>query len=107
MLVPSRPDDPASDANRKAWKSLAQFKKPFLTLFSDGDPITKGGEKILQKMIPGTQESPHITITEAGHFLQEDKGKEIAELMISFIRMEPWTSAEFPKELLKSTFIGY
>ncbi len=88
-LVPASPDDPASVPNRKAWETLMQWKKPFLTTFSDKDPITKGGERVLQKLIPGTQGQPHTTIADAGHFLQEDKGEALAQVIVDFIRRTP------------------
>lgn len=86
LLVPITPNDPAAEKNRAAWKVLSQWKKPFLTAFSDSDPITAGGDKLMQKLIPGTKGQPHTTITNAGHFLQEDKGDELAEVVISFVR---------------------
>jgi len=85
LLVPTRPDDPASAANRAAWAALARWEKPFLTLFSDSDPITAGGDRILQRAIPGARGQPHQTVTGAGHFLQEDKGPELARLVVDFI----------------------
>jgi len=85
-LVPTSEDDPAIPTNLEAWKGLTGFTKPFLCLFSDKDPITAGGEKILKKYIPGTNDMPHQTITDAGHFLQEDKGNEIANIMVDFMR---------------------
>ncbi len=85
LLVPTRPDDPASAANRAAWAALTRWEKPFLTLFSDADPITAGGDQILQRAIPGARGQPHRTIAGAGHFLQEDKGPELARLMVDFI----------------------
>ncbi len=84
-LVPNTPDDPAASANRKAWKSLMRFHKPFLTAFSDGDPITSGGERAFQRLVPGAKGQPHTTITGAGHFLQEDKGPELAQVVIDFM----------------------
>jgi haloalkane dehalogenase len=84
-LVPTLTDDPASEANREAWKSLRSWEKPFLTAFSDGDPVTRGGERVFQKLIPGAQGQPHATITGAGHFLQEDKGEELANVVVDFI----------------------
>ncbi len=84
-LVPITPDDPASDANRKAWTNLRKFEKPFLTAFSDGDPITKGADKVLQKEIPGTKGQPHTTVKGGGHFLQEDKGEELAQVVVDFM----------------------
>ena len=84
-LVPTTPDDPASAPNRAAWQALAQFDKPFLTAFSDKDPITRGGERIMQKLIPGTKGQPHTIITGGGHFLQEDKPAVLAQLIIDWI----------------------
>ncbi|MDH3620541.1 MAG: haloalkane dehalogenase [Gammaproteobacteria bacterium] len=84
-LVPIRPDDPASDANRAAWKVFKQWTKPFLTTFSNRDPIMRGGEKIWQESVPGARDQEHVIIRNAGHFLQEDKGPEIADALIRFI----------------------
>lgn len=70
-LVPMTPDDPASEANRRAWTVLEQWEKPFLTTFSNGDPITRGGDRYMQKRIPGAKGLPHTTL-KGGHFLQED-----------------------------------
>ncbi|HUN56243.1 MAG TPA: haloalkane dehalogenase [Smithella sp.] len=84
-LVPSTPDDPASSANREAWKVLSRFEKPFVTMFSDGDPITRGGEKIFQKLVPGANGQPHTIIKGGGHFLQENRGEEFAAAVVDFI----------------------
>ena len=85
-LVPASPDDPAAPANRKAWESLAKFDKPFLTAFSDKDPVTAGGEKVLRKLIPGCAGQPHTSIENGGHFLQEDQGEALARVVIDFIQ---------------------
>ncbi len=85
-LVPIKPDDPAAPANRRAWEVLSQWKKPFLTAFSDGDAITRGGEQIMQQRIPGAQGQPHAIVKGAGHFLQEDKGEELANLIIAWMK---------------------
>ncbi len=77
-LVPVTPDNPASAANRQAWEVLKKWKKPFLTTFSNGDPIMRGGDKYLQSKIPGTSGLPHVTL-KGGHFLQEDSGIEFAQ----------------------------
>jgi haloalkane dehalogenase len=86
MLVPSSPDDPAAGANRKAWEVLQAWDKPFLTAFGDSDPITRGADRVLQELIPGAKGQPHVTIPDAGHFLQEDKGEELAEIVVAFMR---------------------
>ncbi len=77
-LVPTSPDNPATTANKAAWQELKQWTKPFLTTFSNGDPIFKGGDKYLQNNIPGCRNMPHITL-KGGHFLQEDSGTEFAQ----------------------------
>ncbi len=86
LLVPISPDDPAAAANRKAWEVLRQWEKPFLTAFSDSDPITRGGDRAFQALVPGTKGLPHRTIAGAGHFLQEDKGEELAQVVVEFVR---------------------
>lgn len=93
MLVPVSPNDPATPANRKAWDILKSWDKPFLTAFSDGDPITAGGDKVFQKLIPGCNGQAHTTIAGAGHFLQEDKGEELAKVVVDFIAATPPTTA--------------
>ncbi|MFQ5834121.1 MAG: haloalkane dehalogenase [Candidatus Thorarchaeota archaeon] len=73
--------------NQKVWDEvLTKWEKPFLTAFSDRDPITAGGERPFQKRIPGAQNREHVTIKNAGHFLQEDKGEELAQVLLDFIR---------------------
>ena len=84
-LVPDNPKSPESEANRNAWKVLSQWKKPFLTCFGDSDPITKGGDMFFQKMIPGSKGQAHTTIAGGGHFIQEDKGEELAKIVNDFI----------------------
>jgi haloalkane dehalogenase len=85
LLVPVTADNPASQANRDAWKKLAKFEQPFLTAFSDQDPVTAGIDQTFQKLIPGCRGQEHLTIKDGGHFLQEDKGEELAAVIIQFI----------------------
>jgi haloalkane dehalogenase len=84
-LVPTSADDPAERANQAAWAVLRTFDRPFLCTFSDGDPITKGGERAFVGTVPGSQGQPHRTIAGAGHFLQEDAGPELAGVIVEFI----------------------
>ncbi len=88
-LVPTSPDDPAAEANKRAWQVLATFERPFLTCFSDSDPITKGGAAPFLARVPGTNGQAHTTITGAGHFLQEDNGRQLAEVLAAFIAATP------------------
>ena len=85
LLVPTRPDDPASDANRAAWEVLSTYARPFLTAFSDQDAVTRGNDEHLQKRIPGAAGQPHTTIVGGGHFLQEDRGEELAQVVVDFV----------------------
>jgi haloalkane dehalogenase len=88
-LVPATPDDPAAPANRAAWAALGRFTRPFLTAFGDRDPITQGADALLQAHVPGAQGQPHTTIAGAGHFLQEDRGEALAEVVADFIARTP------------------
>jgi haloalkane dehalogenase len=85
-LVPTRPDDPATEANRAAWAVLRTLDIPFLCPFSDGDPITAAMAPILKRTMPGALGREHPTITGAGHFLQEDAGPALAEVIADFVR---------------------
>lgn len=89
LLVPATPDDPAAEANRAAWGVLSQWRKPFLTAFSDSDPVTAGGDKLMQKLIPGCEGQAHTTIVNGGHFLQEDQGEKLAEVVVNFVAKNP------------------
>jgi haloalkane dehalogenase len=84
-LVPITPEHPSVAENQAAWKVLERFTRPCLTAFSDSDPITRGGEQIFQQRVPGAKGQPHVTIANAGHFLQEDQPDAIADLLHRFI----------------------
>ena len=84
-LVPTSGDDPEAPANRAAWAVLEQFHKPVLCAFSDKDPVTAGGERTFLRRIPGTQGQAHLTIEGAGHFVQEDAGPQLAQVILAFI----------------------
>lgn len=89
MLVPSSPDDPASADNRAAWEVLRTLEIPWLTAFSDQDPVTGGGHAVFQREVPGAQGQPHTTIEGGGHFLQEDRGPELAAVILDHIARNP------------------
>jgi haloalkane dehalogenase len=86
LLVPLTVNDPGAAEMRKARKLLAKWEKPVQILFSDSDPIMRGGDRFFRRLIPSAAESPDITIENAGHFLQEEKGEEIAEQILAFLR---------------------
>jgi haloalkane dehalogenase len=85
VLVPISPDDPASAPNKAAWTVLEKWEKPALTAFSDQDPITRGADRAFQARVPGTKGQPHTTIEGGGHFLQEDKGEELANVIVEWL----------------------
>jgi haloalkane dehalogenase len=84
-LVPTAPDDPATEANRAAWTRLTQWRKPFLVAFSDGDPITADMAPVLRRAVPGADGIEHPTLEGAGHFLQEDAGDVLGQQVARFI----------------------
>jgi haloalkane dehalogenase len=88
-FVPITPDNPERENNERAWEMFKRWDKPFLTLFSSRDPITRGGQKIWQQSVPGAQGQPHAITRGAGHFLQEDKGAELASKIADYIRSTP------------------
>ena len=88
-LVPTSPGDPASEANRAAWRQLSAWDKPFLVAFSDRDPITGAMAPILKRAVPGAAGIEHPVIEGAGHFLQEDAGERLGALIAGFVRSRP------------------
>lgn len=84
-LVPTSADDPAVPANLAAWQVFKQWEKPFLTCFSDSDPITGGGDAPFVKLIPGAHGQPHVTVANAHHFFQEDAAPELARVIIDAV----------------------
>lgn len=84
-LIPQTPQDPEAEPNRRAWATLARLDLPVLTAFSDGDPITAGADRPFRERLPGAQGQPHTVIEGAGHFLQEDAGQRLAEVVAAFV----------------------
>ncbi|MDH5372766.1 MAG: alpha/beta fold hydrolase, partial [Acidimicrobiia bacterium] len=85
-LVPTDHDAPSAAENRVAWRSLRRFKKPFLTVFSDLDPITGGTEEAFKTSIPGAVGRPHTRLRNAGHFIAEDRTDRLIKIISRLIR---------------------
>lgn len=85
LLVPLEAHEPEARANARAWQALERFDRPFLTAFSDGDPIMRGADAPMRARIPGAAGQPHATIAGGGHFLQEDRGEALAGVVADWL----------------------
>jgi haloalkane dehalogenase len=84
-LIPIRPDMAGIAENRRAWAQLEQFERPFVTAFSDSDPTTAPWAEVFRRRIPGAAGQPHPVIANAGHFLQEEQGEALAEVLVALL----------------------
>ncbi len=94
ILIPVTPSDEGAAINRATWEALAHFDRPFLTAFGDSDPGTGGWDAIFQERVPGARGQAHTTIKNAGHFIQEDAGEELAGIVTAFIKSTESTTAK-------------
>jgi haloalkane dehalogenase len=88
-LYPDGDDHPSNIANKAAWAVLESWTKPFLTCFSDGDPVTAGGQRAFERAVPGASGQRHVIVEGGGHFVQEDKGPELAAILVDFVASNP------------------
>jgi haloalkane dehalogenase len=88
-LVPLTGNDPAAARNRATWSALADFDRPLLTAYSDGDDASAGWEALFTERVPGARGQPHRTIAGAGHFVPEEKGEELGDIVADFVAATP------------------
>ncbi|MCW2734487.1 MAG: putative hydrolase or acyltransferase of alpha/beta superfamily [Mycobacterium sp.] len=84
-LIPLTRNDPGAAIGRATMAVLERWRKPFLTAYSDGDPATRGWEGVFQRRVPGARGQNHVTITGAGHFVQEQRGQELGRIVAEFV----------------------
>ena len=84
-LMGTTPRSECARINRDSVESLRASGVPLLTAFSDGDPGTAGWAEVMADWIPGAAGQLHVTIAGAGHFLQEDRGPELADVVAQFV----------------------
>ena len=84
-LLPLTRNDVGAKIGRRTMPALEQFDRPFVTCYSDGDPATRGWDRVFQERVPGARGCDHVTIAGAGHFLQEDAGEELAHVVAEVI----------------------
>jgi haloalkane dehalogenase len=89
LLMGLTPSSACARLNRRTMDALAGFDGPFLTAFSDGDPGTAGWADVLRRHVPGAAGRDHVTLEGAGHFLQEDRGAELADVVARFVEDTP------------------
>ena len=94
LLVPTSPEAPGAAEMRAAREKLAHWHKPALVMFSDSDPIMRGGDRFFRRLIPTAADQPEIVIAGAGHFLQEEQGPVIAGHIRDFIAATPLSAAQ-------------
>jgi len=85
-LIPTAITMPGAMENRQAWRIFEKFDKPFLTAFSDKDPVTKDWETVFQHRVAGATGQPHCEIADAGHFVQEEQGEKLAGVVLDLLR---------------------
>jgi haloalkane dehalogenase len=85
LLVPTDADDPGTAEMTRIYDELGKWEKPCLVAFSDSDPVfpyPRSGERF-STHVPGAGEQ--VRISGAAHFLQEDRGEEIARVMLEWL----------------------
>ena len=88
LLIPLQPDNPGVVHTQRAWKFLATWTKPFLTVFGSEDAVAAkpGSHRKLQRVVPGAAGQDHAMIEGANHFIQDDAPDELVERIDAFVR---------------------
>ncbi len=85
-MVPRDPDAPGADRLARAREDLAEWEKPFFSLFGDSDAITREFRDLLRDLVPTASDQPDVWVEGASHFIQEDAGGRAAEHVVEFVR---------------------
>ncbi|HUO37543.1 MAG TPA: haloalkane dehalogenase, partial [Mycobacterium sp.] len=84
-LIPLTRNDPGAAVGRATMAVLQRWRRPFLTAYSDNDPATRGWETVFRERVPGAAGQHHTTIAGAGHFVAEQQGQRLAEIVTGFV----------------------
>lgn len=84
-LLPLTRNDVGAEIGRRTMAFLGEWERPFLTCYSDGDPATRGWERVFRDHVPGAAGLPHRVLEGAGHFLQEDAGPALGRAVLDLL----------------------
>lgn len=85
LVIPYGPDDEGYAEGQAAWEVFKTWEKPFLTIYGERDRLLGSAYGYFLALVPGTEGQPHLTYADAGHFIQEDKGEEIASYVVAWL----------------------
>jgi haloalkane dehalogenase len=85
LLVPITPEHAEVAENSEAWTVLERWTKPFLTVWCPEDPVLGHLQDDFVGRIPGARDQPHATLRPGGHFLQDDRGEDVAAALVSWL----------------------
>lgn len=92
LMVPMDPGDPVADVMRETRRRLAEWSAPAFVLFAPEDPILGAARNFFLDLVPTAREQPDVTIEEAGHFVPEEKGPEVAQHIVEFLERTAWAA---------------
>jgi haloalkane dehalogenase len=86
LNIPISTTDAEAVENQQLWLQWQQWQKPFLTIFSDTDPISAGEQQNFVTRIPGAAGQNHRIVPNTNHFIREDEPLLMAQYLIQFFQ---------------------
>lgn len=84
-LVPITPEHDGVAENLAAWEIFDAWQQPLLTLFGTDDPVLGQLHHEFIDRVPGAAGQPHQEFSPGGHFIQDDRGEELASALITWM----------------------